>query len=45
MEVFYRESIPESRCARKETVNKYIFVTSRNGDEKIMQSIMQYIAL
>ena len=36
---FYRQRIPESSCARKETVDKDILVTSRNGDRKIMQSI------
>ena len=36
---FYRQRIPESSCARKETVDIFIVVTSRNGDRKIMQSI------
>ena len=36
---FYRQRISESSCARKETVNIDILVTSRNGDRKIMQSI------
>ena len=36
---FYRQRIPESSCARKETVDIGILVTSRNGDRKIMQSI------
>ena len=42
---FYRHSIlilqriPEFSYARKETVDKDIFVTSRNGDREIMQSI------
>ena len=36
---FYRQRILESSCARKETVDMDIFVTSRNGDRKIMQSI------
>ena len=36
---FYRQRIAESSCARKETVNVDILVTSRNGDRKIMQSI------
>ena len=36
---FYRQRIPEFSCARKETVDIDIFVTSRNGDRKIMQSI------
>ena len=35
---FYRQSIPEFSCARKETVDIDILVTSRNGDRKIMQS-------
>ena len=36
---FYRQIIPEFSCARKETVDIDILVTSRNGDRKIMQSI------
>ena len=36
---FYRQRIPEPSCARKETVNIDILVTSRDGDRKIMQSI------
>ena len=36
---FYRQRIPESSCARKETVDRDILVTSRNGDRKIMQSL------
>ena len=36
---FYRQKIPESNCARKETVNIDILATSRNADRKIMQSI------
>ena len=36
---FYKQRIPESSCARKETVDIDILVTSRNGDKKIMQSI------
>ena len=36
---FYRQRIPESSCMRNETVDIDIFVTSRNGDRKIMQSI------
>ena len=36
---FYRQTIPEPSCARKETVHIDILVTSRNGDRKIMQSI------
>ena len=36
---FYRKIIPESNCARKETVDIDILVTSRNGDRRIMQSI------
>ena len=38
---FYKQIIPESSCARKETVHIDILVTSRNGHRKIMQSIMQ----
>ena len=36
---FYKQIIPESTCARKETANTDILVTSRNGDRKIMRSI------
>ena len=36
---FYRQRIPDSSCARKETVGIAALVTSRNGDRKIMQSI------
>ena len=36
---FYRQRIPKSSCARKKTVDIDIFVTSMNGDNKIMQSI------
>ena len=36
---FYRQRIPEFSCARKETVDIEILVTSRNGHRKIMQSI------
>ena len=35
----YRQRIPESSGARKETVDIDIFVTSRNSDRKIVQSI------
>ena len=36
---FYRQRIAEVSCARKETVDIGILVTSMNGDRKIMQSI------
>ena len=36
---FYRQRIPEFSCARKETVDIDILITSRNGDRKIMQTI------
>ena len=36
---FYRQTIPESSCARKEIVGIEILVTARNGDRKIMQPI------
>ena len=36
---FYKQIIPESTCAIKETVDKGTLVTSRNGDRNIMQSI------
>ena len=39
MKSFSRQMIPELRCARKETVDTGILVTSRNGDRKVMQSI------
>ena len=35
----YRQKIPQPSCARKETVDVDILVTSRNGDRKIMQFI------
>ena len=38
-EAFYRHRIPQSSCARKETVAIDILVTSRNVDRKTMQSI------
>ena len=37
--VFYKKRIPKSSCARKETVNIDIFVTSRNGYRIFVQSI------
>ena len=40
---FYRQSIPESSCARKETLDIDILVTSRNEDRNnhaIYQNIM-----
>ena len=36
---FYRQRIPHSSCARKDTIEFDIHVTSKNGDRKIMQSI------
>ena len=39
MKAFYRQKILESSCARKETVDIDILVTSTNGDRQIMQSI------
>ena len=36
---FYMQKIPESSCRRKESVDIDNFVTSRNGDRKIIQSI------
>ena len=39
MKAFYRQRNPEFSCARKETVDNDILVTSRNDDRKIMQSI------
>ena len=37
---FYRQRIPESSCASKEAIDIDVLVTSRNGDRKIMQSII-----
>ena len=36
---FYRQRIPESSCARNETVDIDMLVTFRNGHRKIVQSI------
>ena len=36
---FYEQRIPESNCARKETVDIDFLVTSRKSDRKIIQSI------
>ena len=36
---FCRQRVPESSCARKETVDIDILITSRNDDRKIMQYI------
>ena len=36
---FYRQRIPESSCAGKETADIDILVRSSNVDRKIMQSI------
>ena len=38
-ETFNRKRIPESSCAKKETVDRDTLVTSRNGDRKIIRSI------
>ena len=37
--VLYGQRIPEFICARKETVDVEILMTSWNGDKKIMQYI------
>ena len=37
--VYCRQRIPQSSCARKETADKDIIKTSKNGDRKIMQPI------
>ena len=39
LKAFYKHRIPEPGYARKKTVDIDIFVTSRNGERKIMQSI------
>ena len=36
---FYKQRVSESSCAKKETVDIDVLVTSKNGDRKIMQSI------
>ena len=36
---FYKQRISESSCARKETVDIDILVTSSSGDRKIMRSV------
>ena len=36
---FRMQRIPESTCARKETVDIDILATSRDGDRKIMQLV------
>ena len=36
MKAFYRDRIPESSSAKKETVDIDILVTSRHGDRKIV---------
>ena len=36
---FYRHRIPGSSCAKKETIDIDVLVTSGIGDRKIMQSI------
>ena len=42
---FYRQRIPEFSCARKETVDIDILVTSRNGQEKLSILSKDYIIL
>ena len=37
--ILYRQRIPEFSCARKETVDIDLLVTSRNGGREMMQSI------
>ena len=39
LKALYRQRIPGPSCARKETFDIDILVTSRNGDRKIMQSM------
>ena len=39
MKAFYRQRLSESSCAKKETGDIDILVTSRTADRKIMQSI------
>ena len=39
MKAFYRQKIPESSCARKETANIDNLETSSDRNRKLMQSI------
>ena len=41
-EALYRHRIPEPSCARKETVDIDILVTSRIGERKIMLQISNF---
>ena len=36
---FCRQRIPESTCAKEESVDMDILITSKNGDRRIMQSV------
>ena len=38
-EAFFRQTVPEPSCARKETVDIDMLAAFRNGDRKIMKSI------
>ena len=36
---FYKQRILESKCNRKETVDKVILITSRNSERKVVRPI------
>ena len=38
-ERFYKQKFPKSKCTRKETVDKYILITSRISDWKVTKPI------
>ena len=42
---FCRQRIPESSCARKETIDIDIYIPSRNSDKKTMQPREQQVEL
>ena len=39
---FHRKTTPQSSCAKEETVDIDILLTSKNGDRNMMQSITVY---
>ena len=42
---FYKQKSPEFNCARKQIIDRNIFLASRNGDRKIMQSMKKRVDL
>ena len=42
---FYKQKNPEFNCARKQIIDRNIFLASRNGDRKIMQSMKKRVDL